>query len=103
MHLPTVWSRAPSTVRVRHQPAAQHELFILLHKHPIVEYHPDVMGVEAFRALWAADVDPTLGYLDAEILSEAVGTRAVVACHDVRKTVSGVAQQAQRTLQQLRG
>ncbi len=101
--LPAVWSRAPAAIGIGHQPAAQHELLIFLHEHMVVEYNANVMGVEALWALGAADVDPALRDLDAQILSEAVGTRAVVACHDVREAVSGVAQQAQRTLQQLRG
>lgn len=103
LRLPAVWSRAPAAVRVRHQPAAQHEFLVLLHEQPVIEYHADVVRVEAFRALGTADVDPALRYLDAQVLAKAVGAGAVVARHDVGKTVSCVAQQAQRALQKLRG
>lgn len=47
VHLPAVRSWAPAAVRVCHQPAAQHELLVLLHEHTVIEYHADVMGVEA--------------------------------------------------------
>lgn len=99
--LPTVRGRAPAAVRFSHQPPPQHELLVLLHEGPVPQDQTDVMGVEALRALGAADVDSRLRDLDAQILSQAVCTGAVVTGHDVWEALACVAQQAQRAFQQL--
>lgn len=100
--LPTVGGGAPATVGFSNQPPPQHELLVLVHEGLVCQDQLDVVGVEALGALWAADVDPGLGDFDAQVLSQAVGTGAMVAGHDVREVFARMAQQAQRALQQLR-
>lgn len=58
------------------------------------------MGVEALRALGAADVDSRLRDLDTEILTQAVYAGAVVAGHDVWEVLSCMAKQAEGALEQ---
>lgn len=99
--LPAVGGGAPAAVRVSGEPPPEHELLVLLHEGAVSEDHADVVGVEALGALGAADVDAALRDLDAQVLPETVGAGAVVTRHDVREAVSGVAQQAQRTFQEL--
>lgn len=99
--LPAVGGGAPATVRFGDQPPPQHELLVLLHEGLVRQDQLDVVGVEALRALRAADVDPRLGDLDAQVLSQAVRAGAMVAGHDVREVFAGVPQQAQGALQQL--
>lgn len=99
--LPAVGGGAPATVRLGDQPPPQHELLVLLHEGLVPQDQLDVVGVEALRALRAADVDPRLGDFDAQVLSQAVRAGAMVAGHDVREVFAHVAQQAQRALQQL--
>lgn len=99
--LPAVGGGAPAAVGLGDQPPPQHELLVLLHEGLVRQDQLDVVGVEALRALRAADVDPRLGDLDAQVLSQAVGARAVVAGHDVREVFARVPQQAQGAFQQL--
>lgn len=99
--LPAVGSGTPATVRFGHQPSPQHELLVFLHDGSVSQDHLDVMGVEALRALGAGDVDTGLGDLNAQVLAQAVCAGAVVAGHDVREAIPGVAKQAQRAFQQV--
>lgn len=99
--LPAVRGGAPATVRVSSEPPPEHELLVLLHEGAVSEDHADVVGVEALRALWAADVHAALRDLNAQVLPQTVGARAMVTRHDVREAVPGVAQQAERTFQEL--
>lgn len=50
------------------------------------------MGVVALGTLRAADVDARLRDLDAQILSQAVCTGAVVTGHDVGEAIASMAQ-----------
>lgn len=97
--LPTVWGRTPAAVGISRQPPPQHELLVLVHKRAVTKDDADVVRVEALRALGATDVDARLRDLDAQVLAEAVNAGAVVAGHDVRETLPGVVQKAQRALQ----
>lgn len=99
--LPAVRGGAPSTVRVSGEPPPEHELLVLLHEGAVSEDHADVVGVEALGALRAADVHAALRDLDAQVLPQTVGARAMMTCHNVREAVSGMAQQAERTFQEL--
>lgn len=97
--LPTVWGRTPAAIGIGHQPPPQHKLLVLIHERTVAEDDSDVVRVKALGTLGAADVDARLGDLDAQVLAEAVDARAVVAGHDVRETLPGVVQKAQRALQ----
>lgn len=95
--LPAVGGWAPSAVRVSSEPPPQHELLVLLHEGTVCENHADVVGVEALRALGAADVNAALRDLDAQVLPQTVRARAMVTRHDVREAITGMAQQAEGT------
>lgn len=100
-HIPAVWCGAPAAVGVGHQPAPQHELLVFLHQDVVAEDEADVVGVEALRALRAADVHSALRDLYTQVLAQAVHAGAVVAGHDLGEPVLGVPQEAQGALQEV--
>lgn len=58
--LPAVRGGAPAAVGICGEPAAQHELLVLVHEGAVSQDEADVVGVEALGALGAADVDAAL-------------------------------------------
>lgn len=97
-----VRGRAPATVRVRGQVAAQHELFVLVHERRVGEQQADVVRVESLAAFGAADGHPALADLQAQVVAEAVPARAVRTAEEARGPLRRQPHQAQRALHLLR-
>lgn len=100
--IPAVRGWAPAAVGVRGQVAAQHELLVLVHERRVGEQQADVVRVESLAALGAADGDPALADLQAQVVAEAVPARAVRTAEEARGPLRRQPHQAQRALHLLR-
>ena len=79
-YIPTVRSRAPAGVRVRHEHPTHHKILVLHHEHLVLNHVPYIVRMELLRTLRARDVDTALRDLDTEIHTQAVKAGPVVAC-----------------------
>lgn len=99
--LPAVRRRAPSAVWIRGEAPPQQELLILLQQGRIIQDVRHLSRGQSLGTLWAAELDSTLGDLDAEVLPQAAEAGAVAAPQQLWELVGGLAHQAQGALQEV--
>lgn len=100
--LPAIGRRAPAAVRIGRQAPPQQELLILLQQGRVVQDVGHLLRGQPLGALGAAELDPALRDLNAQVLPQATQAGAVAAPQQLRELVGRLAHQAQGALQEVR-